>query len=156
MHFMNKWIELFKNNDYIGVKQYLKKGADIDEVNDVGEGVLACALRAKCDFDLLMLLVDNGADIFDFDDEGVAVFDMAITYDNMEMVKYLIDKGIDVNKTMRRSKLTPLMVASCYGRVEILKTLLANGANKDAVEAKGLKAKDFARKMNKKSILAII
>ena len=153
---MNKWIELFKNNDYIGVKQYLKKGADIDEVNDVGEGVLACALRAKCDFDLLMLLVDNGADIFDFDDEGVAVFDMAITYDNMEMVKYLIDKGIDVNKTMRRSKLTPLMVASCYGRVEILKTLLANGANKDAVEAKGLKAKDFARKMNKKSILAII
>jgi len=153
---MNKWIELFKNNDYIGVKQYLKKGADIDEVNDVGEGVLACALRARCDFDLLMLLVESGADIDDFDDEGVSVFDMAITYDNMEMVEYLIQKGRDVNHTTRRSKLTPLMVASCYGRVEILKTLLANGANQDAVESKGLKAKDFARKMNKKSVLELL
>ncbi len=153
---MNKWLELLKNNDYIGVKQYLKKGADIDEVNDVGEGVLACALRARCDFDLLMLLVESGADIEDFDDEGVSVFDMAITYDNMEMVKFLIKEGRDVNSTTRRSKLTPLMVASCYGRVDILKTLLANGANQDAVEAKGLKAKDFARKMNKKSVLEIL
>jgi len=153
---MNKWLELLKNNDYIGVKQYLKKDADIEETNDIGESVLACALRARCDFDLLMLLVENGADIFDFDDEGVAIFDMAITYDNMQMVEYLIAKGIDVNNTTRRSKLTPLMVASCYGRVEILKTLLSNNANQKAVDAKGLKAKDFARKMNKKSILEIL
>jgi len=153
---MNKWLELLKNNDYIGVKQYLKKDADIEETNDIGESVLACALRARCDFDLLMLLVENGADIFDFDDEGVAIFDMAITYDNMQMVEYLIEKGIDVNNTTRRSKLTPLMVASCYGRVEILKTLLSHNANQEAVDAKGLKAKDFARKMNKKSILEIL
>jgi len=153
---MNKWLELLKNNDYIGVKQYLKKDADIDETNDTGESVLACALRARCDFDLLMLLVEHGADIFDFDDEGVAIFDMAITYDNMQMVKYLIEKGINVNNTTRRSKLTPLMVASCYGRVEILKTLLSHNANQEAIDTKGLKAKDFARKMNKKSILEIL
>jgi len=153
---MNNWIELLNNNDYIGVKQYLKKGADIEEVNDIGESVLACALRARCDFDLLMLLVENSADIFDFDDEGVAIFDMAITYNDIEMVKYIISKGIDVNKTNRKSRLTPLMVASCYGRIEITNILLENNANKDAVDSKGLTAKDFARKMNKKSILEIL
>lgn len=153
---MNKWLELLKNNDYIGVKQYLKNGADMDETNDVGESIFACALRARCDIDLLMLLIDNGADIFDFDDEGVSIFDMAITYDNIEMVNYILDKGIDVNNTLRRSKLTPLMVASCYGRTEILKILLTHGANQEAQDSKGLTAFDFARKMNKKSILKLL
>ena len=153
---MDKWLEPLKKNDYISIKQYLKNGADVGAVNDTGECVLLCALRARCDFDLLMLLVDNGADIFDFDDEGVGVLDMAITYDNIEMVKYILSKGIDINHTNRKSKLTPLMVATCYGRIDILKLLLEHGARKDMVDNKGLSAKDFARKMNKKSILKIL
>ncbi len=153
---MNKWLELLKNNDYIGVKKYIKSGADLDETNDIGESVLACGIRARCDFDLLMLLVDNGADIFDFDEEGVSIFDIAITYDNIEMVNFLIEKGIDVNKTMRKSGFTALMAASCYGRIEVVKILVEHGANKDAVDAKGFTAVDFARKMNKKSVLNIL
>jgi ankyrin repeat protein len=48
------------------------------------------------------------------------------------------------------------MAASCYGRVEITKILLAHGANQEAVDKKGFKAVDFARKMNKKSILKLL
>jgi ankyrin repeat protein len=153
---MDKWLELFKNNDYIGVKQYIKSGADLSEVNDSGESVLACAIRSRCDFDLLTLLIDNGADIFDFDDEGVSIFDMAITYNNIEMVQYLIDKKMDVNKTNRRSGFTPLMAAACYGRVEIAKILIENSVDQNAIDSKGFCAADFARKMNKKSILALL
>ncbi|MFA6191966.1 MAG: ankyrin repeat domain-containing protein [Sulfurimonas sp.] len=150
---MNKWLEILKNSDYLNVKKYIKEGADLNEANEAGESVLAFAIRSKCEMDLLMLLIDNGADIFDFDNEGVSIFDMAITYDNIELVKYLIKHGADVNKTNRRSRFTPLMAASCYGRVEIVKILLEEGANKDAVDIKGFSATDFARKMNKKSIL---
>ncbi len=153
---MNKWLELFKNDDYLGIKKYLKSGGDIAETNEAGEGVLACALRARCDMDTLMLLVQNGADIFDFDDEGVSVFDIAITYDNLEMVRYIIEKGRDVNETTRRSGFTPLMAAACYGRVEIAKYLLEQGASQDAKDSKGFTAIDFARKMNKKSILELL
>lgn len=153
---MNKWIELLKNNDYIGVKKYIKDGADLEETNDIGESVLACGIRARCDMDLLMLLVDNGADIFDFDEEGVSIFDMAITYDNIEMVNFLIEKGIDVNKTMRKSGFTALMAAACYGRVEIAKRLVEEGVNQNAVDSKGFCASDFARKMNKKSVLEVL
>ncbi len=153
---MNKWLELLKNDDYLGIKKYIRSGGDLSETNEAGESVLACALRAQCDMETLMLLIENGADIFDFDDEGVSVFDMAVTYDNKEMINYLIEQGKDVNKTTRKSGFTALMAAACYGRVEIAQILLESGANKDAKDMKGFTALDFARKMNKKSILTLL
>jgi ankyrin repeat protein len=153
---MNKWLELLRNNDYLGIKKYLRDGGDITQTNDIGEGVLACALRAGCDMETLMLLVENGAEIFHTDDEGVSVFDIAITYDNLAFVKYLVTQGRDVNKTSRKSGFTPLMAAACYGRVEIAKYLLEQGADQLAQDTKGFTAIDFARKMNKKSILALL
>ena len=153
---MNKWLELLKNNDYLGIKKYIKSGGDLSETNEVGESVLACALRAQCDMETIMLLIENGADVFDFDDEGVSVFDMAVTYDNKEMINYLIEQGKDVNHTTRKSGFTALMAAACYGRVEIAQILLENGANVEAKDIKGFTALDFARKMNKKSILSIL
>ena len=139
----------------MSVKKYLKDGADLEETNESGESVLACALIARCDLEILMLLIESGADVFDFDDEGVSIFDLAITYGNLEIVKYILDKGIDVNITRRRSSFTSLMAAACYGRVEIAKLLLENGANQKAQDLKGFTAVDFARKMNKKSVLAL-
>ena len=152
---MNTWLELLKNDDYLGIKKYIKKGADLSQTNEAGESVLACALRARCSNETIMLLIENGADIFDFDNEGVSVFDMAITYDNIPMVNYLIEQGKDVNKTTRKSGFTALMGAACYGRVEIAKILLQNGADKNVKDSKGFSAVDFARKMNKKSILEV-
>ena len=153
---MNRWMELLKNNDFINVKRYIKSGADVNELNDMGESVLACAIRARCDMDLLKLIIDAGADIFDFDEEGVSVFDIAITYDNIDMVNYLIKNGIDVNKTHRRSGFTSLMAAACYGRVEIAKLLIEQGVDQNAVDSKGFSAVDFARKMKKKSVLELL
>ncbi|MBA1432005.1 MAG: ankyrin repeat domain-containing protein [Epsilonproteobacteria bacterium] len=153
---MNKWLELLKSDDYLGIKKYIKSGADLQDTNEAGESVLACALRAGCSMDTLMLLIENGADIFDFDDEGVSIFDMAITYDNIHMVSHLLEQGIDVNKTTRKSDFTALMAAACYGRVEIAKMLLEKGADQYARDTKGFTAIDFARKMNKKSVLELL
>lgn len=153
---MNKWIELLKNNDYLGVKKYIKEGADVNDATESGESVLAYAIRQGCDIELLMLLIENGADVFDFDEEGVSIFDMAITYDNIDMVNYIIEKGIDVNSTKRRSGFTPLMAAVSYGRGRIVKILLENGADQESTDSKGFRAVDFARKMNKKSILELL
>jgi len=153
---VNNWIEILKKNDFIGVEKYIKNGGDVNDENDTGESVLAYAIRNKCDMDLLLLLVKSGADIYNFDDEGVSIFDMSITYNNIDMVKFMIEKGVKVNFTNRRSRFTPLMAAVSYGRLEIVKLLLEHGANQDAVDAKGFSCIDFARKMNKKSILTIL
>ena len=153
---MNKWLEFLRNNDFIGVKKYIKDGADVNDANESEESVLALSMRYKCDDDLVMLLVESGADIHDFDEEGVSIFEMAITYGNLLMVKYMIEQGVDVNLTQRRSRFTPLMAATCYGRTEVAKILIENGANKEATDSKGISVIDFARKMNKKSILELL
>lgn len=153
---MDKWIEFLKNNDYLGVKKYLRDGADVNEADEHEESVLAMSFRHHCDMDLIMLLIENGADVYDFDEEGVSIFEVAITYGNIEMVKFLISDGIDVNKTNRKSGFTPIMAAACYGRIEILKLLLQEGADKNAVDSKGLSVADFARKMKKNSILELL
>ena len=153
---MEKWIKILKDSDLFAAKRYIKDGADVSESAENGESVLATALRYKCDNDLIMFLIDSGADINDFDEEGVSILDMAVTYDNIQIVRYLISEGIDVNKTKRRSKFTPLMAAASYGRVEMTKLLIEHGADKEAVDAKGISVLDFARKMNKKSILKLL
>lgn len=153
---MNKWLELLNKQDYVGIKKYIKSGADMHDTNESGESVLACALRARCEDEILTLLIESGADAFDFDDEGVSVFDMAITYDNIFMVNHLIENGLDINSTNRRSGFTALMAAACYGRVEIAKVLLSYGVNQTAQDSKGFTAADLARKMNKKSVLALL
>jgi ankyrin repeat protein len=48
------------------------------------------------------------------------------------------------------------MAAACYGRVEILKLLLEHNADKNVLDSKGFSAIDFARKMNKKTILELL
>ncbi len=153
---MNKWTEILNNNDYLNAKKNIKNGVALDETDESGESVLAYAIKSKCDTDLIMLLIDNGADIFDFDDEGVSILDMAITYDNIELVNYLIENGVDVNQTNRRSGFTPLMAAVSYGRVEITKILLSKNVDQSSVDSKGFKAVDFAKKMKKKSVLALL
>jgi ankyrin repeat protein len=153
---MNKWLELLKNNDYLNVKKYIKNDADVNDSSENGESVLACGIRSGCDLELLMLLIDSGADIFDFDNEGVSIFDMAIAHNNIEIVDYILKQKIDINKTNRKSGFTALMSATCYGRVEILKLLIAHGADQNTTDIKGFKAVDFARKMNKRSVLKLL
>jgi len=153
---MNTWLELLRSNDYLGIKKYIKNGANLSEENEAGESVIACALREHCDEEILQLLIEGGSDVFAFDNEGVSVFDMAITYDNDFMVKHIIEQGIDINSTNRKSGFTALMAAACYGRVEITKILLSYGVDQTATDSKGFTAVDFARKMNKKSVLELL
>jgi len=154
---MNRWLELLKQNDFLGIKKYVRDGGDVNAKSETGESVLAYALRYKCDYDVIELLIQNGADVRDTDNEGVSIFDMAITYENMEFIKYLVENGIyDVNETRRKSGFTPLMAAVCYGRTEVVKYLLEKGANKETKDSKGFDAKEFARKTNKKTILNIL
>jgi ankyrin repeat protein len=153
---MEQWIELLKSNNYLGIKKYLKNGGSPNETEENGESVLCFALRYRCDSEILDLLIEQGADILHCDNEGVSVFDVAVTYNNIPLIERLIHEGFDVNSSTRKSGFTPLMGAVCYGRVEVIKKLLELGADVYAQDGKGFGAIDFARKMHKKSILALL
>ena len=153
---MSNWSALLQSDDYLGVKKHLKMGADVNEKSEHGESVISQALRLRCSDELLELLVEAGADLFDADEEGVSVFDVAITYNNPKMVQRIIDAGIDVNETRRTSGFTPLMAAVCYNRKTIVEPLLDHGADKGLRDNLGLTGADYARKTHRKQMLGLL
>jgi len=150
---MTKWLSILQKNDYLAAKKHIKDGGNINARTESGESVLAYALKSRVDQDMLELLVEQGADLFYSDDEGVSILDFAVTYNNMYMIDLLLEKGKDVNDVTRKSGFTPLMAAVCYGRYEIFTVLLEAGADINAVERKGMSALDFATKMRKTSMI---
>jgi len=150
---MTKWLSILQKNDFMAAKKHIKDGGKLNARTESGESVLAYALKSRVDQDMLELLVENGADLFYADDEGVSVLDFAVTYNNMFMVELLLEKGKDVNDVTRKSGFTPLMAAVCYGRYDIFRVLLEVGADINAVERKGMTALDFAKKMRKTSMI---
>ncbi len=153
---MHQWIELLKANNYLGIKQYLQNGGNPNDVEENGESVICFALRYHCDPEVLDLLIEQGADLHHTDNEGVSVFDVAVTYNNLSLIEKLMIDGFDVNAPTRRSGFTPLMGAVCYGRVEVVQKLLDMGVDVSARDGHGLSAIDFARKMRKQTILTLL
>jgi uncharacterized protein len=153
---MSNWSTLLQSDDYLGVKKYIRDGGNVNEKSEHGESVISQALRLRCGTELLELLIEEGADLFDADEEGVSVFDVAITYNNPEMVKRIIDAGVDVNETRRHSGFTPLMAAVCYNRKSIVTLLLECGADKTLTDKMGLTGADYARKTHRKQMLELL
>ncbi len=153
---MTKWLSILQNNDYLAAKKHIKDGGKLNARTEAGESVLAYALKSRVDQDMLELLIESGADLFYTDDEGVSIFDFAVTYNNIFMIELLLEKGKDVNDVTRKSGFTPLMAAVCYGRYDIFRVLLEAGADTSAVERKGMTALDFAKKMRKTSMIKLL
>ena len=153
---MQAWLKLLKDNDFIGVKKQIKNNADLEVSDENGESVLSTAIKFKCDEDIINLLIDSGADVHSFDDEGVSILDFAINGSNANLVKRLVEEGVDINKTSRRSKFTALMAAVCYNEYEILKYLIEKKADLNARDSSGFTAYTFAKKMRKQKMINIL
>ncbi|WP_264522108.1 ankyrin repeat domain-containing protein [Flavobacterium sp. N1994] len=66
----------------------------------------------------------------------------AIYKGDLATVKKFIEYGADVNEMS--NGLTPLMFAARYNKVDILKYLIAKGADKDKQDERGRTAKQYA------------
>lgn len=78
----------------------------------------------------------------------------AIVKGDVEAVKKFIEYGVNVNDTS--NGLTPLMLASRYNNVEIIKVLLANGANKKIKDEKGYDALKYAEMSKASDALEVL
>lgn len=66
----------------------------------------------------------------------------AIIKGDLEAVKKFVEYGVDVNETS--NGMTPLMFAARFNRVDIIKVLLKNGADKKTKDEKGYTALKYA------------
>ena len=91
----------------------------------------ALNLLRKDDFEGLIILVEVFKDTdFEIDIERwyPSWLKFSITLDKLELVKYFIKKGVDINKNSGSA----LCWAANLGRLEIVKCLVENGANVNA------------------------
>lgn len=143
---------------YLGnyeIARYLveEKKADINAENEYGWTALKYA-SDEGRLEIVKYLVENGAsvdaevltitknlEIFEYLLErgnlninsvgylGMTALSLAsIEYENLEMIKYLLEKGADIN-VKNEDGSTALMTASMYGNLEIIKYLIENGAD---------------------------
>jgi ankyrin repeat protein/L-ascorbate metabolism protein UlaG (beta-lactamase superfamily) len=92
------------------------------------------------------LLLEQGAEINALDDAGWTPLTMGAMA-NLDIVKYLIIKGAEVNPAICTDKVskccipnptTPLHMAARHGKIDIAKALIDNGAKMNVVNENGL------------------
>lgn len=85
---------------------------------------------------------------------NVNAFCISIAKGDTETVQKLIALGEDVNE--KSNGMTPLMYAARFNRVEIVKLLIANGANVKAKSAKGFTALKYAKLSSANDAIAVL
>jgi len=163
---MNPVTEAIENDSIATLKSLVKKGVDITKPIIIGEeydlddydtiAPLFYAIRKYASLELIEFLLENGADIFETDSDGVSALDMAIKFKRKDVVKYCLEKGYDLNTTKRKSGIKPLMLACCFNDLEMIQMLLDNGADLNAYDNTGMSAKDYAKKLGQKKTLEFL
>jgi hypothetical protein len=74
----------------------------------------------------------------------------------VESIRWLLDRGADINRIDNGGKWTPLMCAGYYGHAEAARLLLERGANRELKNSKGQTALACAREQNKSAAAAVL
>lgn len=151
------------NGDLPRVKTLLAKGADINAKDHDGMTALMLA-SITGHVDVVQVLLAKGADVETKENDGATALILASENGFTEVVKALLAKGADVNARLTTKMVatggppignlvpmrvtkdgrTALMLASGSGYLEVVKALLAKGANVNAKAYDGTTALDAA------------
>lgn len=102
---------------------------------------------------MIELFLEQGVDLFATDSDSVSALDMAIKFKRLDVIRFCIDKGFDLNVSKRKSGITPVMLAACFTGIEMMKLLLDNGGDVNTVDKSGMSPKDYAKKLGQKKMV---
>ncbi len=132
------------------VKQYIAKGANLNEVNAGGYTALALAIECS-QFEAAKLLVAGGANVNTKDARGQTPLMMAAFRGQTELVDSMIAKKADVNAKDARKR-TALHEAVQMGYLDIVEALVRAGADVNAEDANTQTPLMVARQRNRADI----
>ncbi|KAI5848411.1 ankyrin repeat-containing domain protein [Tricharina praecox] len=115
------------------VRQLLKVGVDIEEIDSEGRTPLALAVYKGYD-DICKLLVEAGASI-DMS-RGIGIMHKAVQVWGVKSVQQLLKVGVDIEEDDSEGR-TPLALAAYKGYEHICKLLLGAGADFEKVDFQG-------------------
>ena len=163
---MEELIETIENDSIVKMKALCKAGLDLSLPIDAGleygledpdyMPVLFFAIRKHASIEFIEVLLENGLNITDVDDDGLSAIDIAIKFKREDLVNFCIEKGMSVNDTSRKSGITPLVLASCFNNISMVELLLKHGAEINSQDNNGMSAKDYAKKLGQKKMIAFL
>ncbi len=163
---MNEVTQAIENDSVAKMKSLLKSGADLQKPILIGEeyeledydeiSPFFYAIRKYASMEMLELMLENGIDLHEVDSDGISALDMAIKFKRKEVIQFCIDRGFDLNTSKRKSGITPVMLASCFSDLDMMKLLLDNGGDVNIADRSGMAPKDYAKKLGQKSMLAFL
>jgi len=163
---MKALLEAIEHDALVKMRALLEQGINLEQPIIIGEeyeldepdeiGLLFYAIRTHASLEAIELLLEYKLDIHQLDDDNISALDTSIKFKRKDIAQLCIDKGMDLNTTKRRSGILPLLLAACFSDTEMVELLLNNGAELNATDASGMSAKDYAKKLGQKKMVAFL
>jgi ankyrin repeat protein len=141
-----------RNDKKVIIRALVNNGAQVDATNDVGETPLLYAVSRGA-IKQAQVLLENGANIMARDSNGKTVLHLAASSWSWcpDMMRWLVDRGADVNGPGGKQNETPIFYAirHCYGGTgeEKVRNLLSLGADVHFRNIDGLVPLSMAARM---------
>ena len=113
------------------VQRLIKAGADVTAANDFGASAISEAATIGS-APIIEALLDAGADVNFANPEGETPLMVVSRTGNVEAAALLVKAGAEINATERWAGQSALMWAAAQSQPEMVKFLVANGADVDA------------------------
>ena len=163
---MEELLEAIEHDSLVKIRKICKSGVDLTIPIDMGieygledpdeTTILFYAIRKYASIDSIKILLEYGVDIREIDEDGLSAIDVAIKFKREDVIKFCIEKGLDVNETHRKSGITPIILTACFNNTQIAQLLIENGANINSKDSGGMSVKDYAKKLGQKKMLKFL
>jgi len=157
------------DGDFNIIKLLIDAEADISVTDKLGDSVLRLVtisnkLSPQAKYKTIKYLIQKGADVnFVTTADGDSILTSLIaSIDNFDfktyykLIKFLIKNGAYVNFSRNDDKFTPLMIAVCLNKLEIVHLLIRHGADIFAAEINKKTALDLAKEMKYPQIVRLL
>ena len=152
---MSALMKAVQKNDAPRVKSLIEDGADVNEL-DGGDAPLVMASYLG-HTEIVKLLLEAGADVKAVDPGMKATALHAAAYaGRTEAAKLLIEHGIEIDRQGPKNGYTALHDAIWENNIDTARVLIDAGANLTLKSHAGETPLDFARKKNRKEIVAML
>jgi hypothetical protein len=144
------------------VKSLLAEGADVNYRDESGDTVLMDAVHLNQPLELILLLLDEGADVNAkntnknyFKEEESALIYAAGNPHSASIIKLLLERGANVNIQDGKGR-TALMRQAFWGGLEEVKLLLSKGADVNIKDKNGRTALEIALERGKNEVADLL
>jgi len=163
---MDELIEVIENDSIVKLKQLCKAGIDLNQPIDAGleygledpdyMSTLFFAIRKYASIEFIEVLLENGLELTQIDEDGLSAIDIAIKFKREDVIDFCVKHGINVNDTHRPSGITPIVLAACFNNTRIVEQLIKYGAEVNSKDKNGMSAKDYAKKLGQKKMVIFL